>query len=71
MYASVSKSIIGSHNGLPPDRRQAIIGIIADLLIIKPLKTPFNHNWVPIEHLKCALQNFGHLCRPECANTLT
>ena len=43
MLICVSKlSIIGSENGLLPDRRQAIIGTNAGILFIGPLETNFN-----------------------------
>ena len=37
-------TIIGSDDGLPPGRRQAIIWINAGLLLIGPLGTNFNEN---------------------------
>ena len=46
---SVSKlTIIGSDNGLSPDRRQAIIWTNAGLLLIGPLGTDFNEILIPI-----------------------
>ena len=45
----VSKlTIIGSDNGLPPDRRQAIIWTNAGLLLIGPLETNFSEILVEI-----------------------
>ena len=42
-YICVSKlAIIGSDNGLSPDRRQAIIGTKAGILLIGPLGTNFS-----------------------------
>ena len=64
----VSKlTIIGSNNGLSPDRRQAIIWTNAGLLLIRPLGTNFSK--ILIEILKfsfkksvwmCRLRNGGH-----------
>ena len=42
IYASVSLVSIGSDNGLPPGRRQAIIWTNADILSIGPQGTYFN-----------------------------
>ena len=42
MYASVNRVSIGSDNGLSPDRRQAIIRISAEILLIGLLGTNFN-----------------------------
>ena len=39
IYASVNKAIIGSDNGLSPDRHQAIIWTNAGILLIGPLRT--------------------------------
>ena len=48
-YICVSKlTIIGSDNGLSPDRRQAIIWTIAGLLFIGPLGTNFSEILVEI-----------------------
>ena len=42
-HICVSKlTIIGSDNGLPPGRRQAIIYTNAGLLLIRPLETNFS-----------------------------
>ena len=41
--------IIGSDNGLSPDRPQAIIWTNAQLLSIGPLRTYFNENLIKIE----------------------
>ena len=70
----VSKlSIIGSDNGLSPDRRQAIIWTSAGILIIGTLGTNFNEILIEIHaftfkniHLKMA----SILSRPECVNSL-
>ena len=35
-YASFNKDIIGSNNGLSPDRHQAIIWTIAELFLLDP-----------------------------------
>ena len=41
--------IIGSDNGLPPDRRRAIIWTHAGLLSIEPLRTYFSENLIKIQ----------------------
>ena len=41
--------IIGSHNGLSPDRRQAIIWTNAGLLSIEPLRTYFSENLIKVQ----------------------
>ena len=49
-HICVSKIIIiGSNNGLLPDRRQAIIWTNAGLLSIGPLRTYFNENLIKIQ----------------------
>ena len=65
----VSKlAIIGSDNGLSPDRRQAIISTNAGILLIRPLGTNFNELLIEIQvfsfkkmHLKMSSQNVCHL----------
>ena len=48
-HICVSKlTIIGSDNGLSPDRRQAIIWTNAGLLLIGPLGTNFSEIWIEI-----------------------
>ena len=47
-YASVIQPIIGSENGLSPDRRQAIIWTNKDISLIEPLGTNFNEIWIKI-----------------------
>ena len=42
IYASVNQTIIGSDNGLSPDRRKAIIWTNAGILLIVPLETTFS-----------------------------
>ena len=42
-------TIIGSDNGLSPDRRQAIIWTNAGLLSIEPLRTYFSENYIKIQ----------------------
>ena len=42
IYASPTKAIIGSNNGLPPDWSQAIIWTNAVLLSVGPLGTNFS-----------------------------
>ena len=64
---TVSKlTIIGSHNGLLPGRRQAIIWTNAGILLIGPLETNFGEILIEIYtflfkklHLKC-LESDGH-----------
>ena len=41
-------SIIGSDNGLSPDRRQAIIYANTGILLIAPLETNFSEIWFEI-----------------------
>ena len=41
-------TLIGSDNGLSPDRRQAIIWTNARILLIGPLGTNFSENWIEI-----------------------
>ena len=49
MHICVSKpTIIGSDNGLSPDRRQAIIGTNAGILLIGPLETNFSQILIEI-----------------------
>ena len=49
MHICVSKlSIIGSDNGLSPDRRQAIIWTNAGILLIEPLGTNFSEILIEI-----------------------
>ena len=47
-------TIIGSHNGLSPGRRQAIIWTNAAILLIGPLGTNFSEIW--IELLTCSFK---------------
>ena len=42
-------TIIGSDNGLSPERRQAIIWTNAGILLIGPLGTNFSENWIEIQ----------------------
>ena len=49
MYICFSKlAIIGSHDGLSPSRRQAIIYTNAGILLIKPLGTNFSEILIAI-----------------------
>ena len=81
MHICVSKlTIIGSDNGLSPDRRQAIIWTNAGLLLIGPLGTNFSEILIGIQTFssefkhfhsrkciwKCRLRNGVHLSRPQC-----
>ena len=67
-HICVSKlTIIGSDNGLSPDRRQGIIWNNAGLLLIEPLATNFSEILIEIHissfkkmHLKCRTENGGH-----------
>ena len=68
-HICVSKlTIIGSNNGLSPDRRQAIIWTNAEILFIGPLGTNFNEILIEIHtflfkkmHLKISSgKNGGH-----------
>ena len=61
--------IIGSNNGLSPDRRQAIIWTNAGLLSIEPLRTYFSENLIKIQpfslkkmHMKMSSAKW----RPSC-----
>ena len=76
-HICVSKlSIIGSDNGLSPDRRQAIIWTNAGIFLIGNLKqtsmkfySKFMHFHSRISLCKCRLENGGHLvsasmCQP-------
>ena len=61
--------IVGSDNGLSPDRRQAIISTNAGLLSIGPLRTYFSENLIKIQqfslkkiHMKMSLEKW----RPSC-----
>ena len=60
-------TIIGSDNGLSPDRRQAIIWTNAGILSIGPLPTNFSETLIEFLHFhsrkcvwKCRLWNDGH-----------
>ena len=66
-------TIIGSDNGLSPDRRQAIIWTNVGILLIGPLWTNFSEILIGIRHFqsrkciwKCRLRNGVHLSRPQC-----
>ena len=67
-HICVSKlSIIGSDNGLPPGRRQAIIWTNAGILLIRPLGTDFSEILIEIYtfsfkkiHLKMSSGNGDH-----------
>ena len=62
-------TIIGSDNGLSPDRRQAIIWTNAGLLSIGPLQTYFSENLIKIQqfsmkkmHMKMSSAKWRSLC---------
>ena len=63
------QTIIGSDNGLSPDRRQAIIWINAGILLIGPLATKFNEILIEIHiflfkemHLKMSSGKWRPFC---------
>ena len=70
MHLCISKlNIIGSDNGLPPDRRQAIIWTIARILLIGPLETNFSEILTEIhtfsfrkKHLKMSSGKWQPFC---------
>ena len=70
MHICVSKlTIIGSDNGLSPDRRQAIIWTNAEILLIGPLWTNFNETSIEIHtflfkkiHLKLSSGKWRPFC---------
>ena len=64
IYASVNYTIIGSDNGLSPDRHQSIIWTSAGILLIGPLGTNFSGILIETRtfsfkkmHLNCRLRN--------------
>ena len=69
-YICVSKLIIiGSDNGLPPGRRQAIIWTNAGILLIRPLGTNFNEMLIEIltfSFMKMRLKVSSAKWRPFC-----
>ena len=69
-HICVSKiTIIGSDNGLSPDRRQAIIWTNAELLSIGPLRTYFNENLIKIQQFsltKMHVKMSSAKWRPSC-----
>ena len=69
-HICVSKLIIiGSDNGLSPDRRQAIIWTNARLLSIAPLRTYFNENLIKIQQFslkKMHVKLSSAKWRPSC-----
>ena len=61
--------IIGSDNGLSPDRRQAIIWTNAGLLSIRPLRTYLSENLIKIQQFslkKMHLKMSSGKWRPSC-----
>ena len=69
-------TIIGSNNGLSPNRRQAIIWTNAGILLMGPLGTNFNENLIEIHtfsfkkmHLKMSSAK-RRLLRPQCVKTI-
>ena len=78
-HICVSKlTIIGSDNGLSPDRRQAIIWTNAGILLIGPLETSFSEILIEIHafafkkmHLKNVVWKMAAmLARPQCVKIL-
>ena len=69
-HICVSKlAIIGSDNGLSPERRQAIIWTNAGILLIGPLGTNFSENLIEIltfSFTKMRLKGSSAKCRPFC-----
>ena len=69
-HICVSKlTIIGSDNGLSPDRRQAIIWTNAGLLSIGPLRVYFSENLIKIQHFllkKMHVKMSSAKWRPSC-----
>ena len=69
-------TIIGLYNGLPPDRRQAIISTNDGILLIRTLGKKRHWNSKHNSHIfprrnriwKCILRNGGNLSRPHCIN---
>ena len=62
-------TIIGSDNGLSPDRRQAIIWTNAGLLSIGSLRTYFNENLIKIQQfslMKMHVKMSSAKLRPSC-----
>ena len=62
-------TIIGSYNGLPPDRRQAIIWTNAGILLIGPLGTNFREIFIRIHKFsfkKMHLKMSSGKCWPFC-----
>ena len=62
-------TIIGSDNGLSPDRRQAIIWTSAGILLIGPLGTNFSEIWIEIlkvSFIKMRLKVSSAKWRPFC-----
>ena len=78
IYAVVSSAIIGSDNGLPPNRCQAIIWTNAGIVLIGHRGTNFNKILIKIQQFKkkrkwlliCRLENGAILSRPQCIKKL-
>ena len=74
----VELTIIGSDNGLSPERRQAIIWTNAGILLIGPSGTNFTDILIGIKKINsrkctwtCRLRNGVHLSRPQCDNWMS
>ena len=71
IYASVDEALIDPDNGLSPHWRQAIIWTNARLLLIGPLGTTFNENWIKIQQFSFKKMHWKMctiLSRSQCAN---
>ena len=78
-HICISKlTIIGSGNGLSPDRRQAIIWTNAGLLLIGPLGTNFNEILIKNSNIlikenafeSVVCETAAILFRPQCVNQI-
>ena len=71
-------TIIGSHNGLSPERRQAIIWTNAGILLIGPLGTNFSEVLIEIQTFSLKENTFENVVcemlfissRPQCVNNV-
>ena len=68
IHASVTWAIIGSHTGLSPNRRQAIIWNNAGLLLIRTLGTNFSETLIKIHTFSLVWIMATILSRPHCVN---
>ena len=74
MHICISKlNIIGSDNGLSPDRRQAIFWTIAGILLIGPLGTNFSEILIEIHAFSFKKMHLNMLSvkwRPFCLSLI-